>query len=265
MPRRRPNSHLEERVVLSFDFPAPGGAYTPGVATVKTITLPAKASITDETTITAHDGFNTVVFGLDVAGDGVAGDDVTIDLSGGSTAAEMGTLVYTALAASNLKGWTFVDNLDGTITATHRLLGTCGNTAWTVTTDPQVTVVNTVTGADPSFTDSTSADATLKLFKAPRAMEIDKVEILSVTGLAQDASNYFNIKLLNQALVAANFSTLTGANGSLTANTFMAMTLGTLANRSVAADSILSLMLDETGTAVMPHGRLVIHARYVGL
>ncbi len=125
--------------------------YTAAVATTKTITLPAKASITDETLITAYDGFNKVIFGLDVAGDGVAGDDVTINISGATTAADVAALVYTALAASALLGWTFTDNLDGTITAVHRVPGTVGNTAWTVTTDADITVVNTVVGAAASF------------------------------------------------------------------------------------------------------------------
>jgi hypothetical protein len=125
--------------------------YTAAVATTKTLTFPVQASITDETLITAHDGFNTVIFGLDVAGDGVAGDDVTINISGATTAADVAALVYTALVASNLKGWVFTDNLDGTITAVHRVPGTVGNTAWTVTTDVDVTVVNTVTGAAASF------------------------------------------------------------------------------------------------------------------
>lgn len=125
--------------------------YTAAVPTTKTITFPAKASITDETTIRAKDGFNEVLFGLDVAGDGVAGDDVTVDLSGATTAAEVAALFYTALGASALKGWTYTDNLDGTITAVHKVPGTIGNEAWTVTTDEDITVVNTVAGAAASF------------------------------------------------------------------------------------------------------------------
>ncbi len=270
--KQRPNRHLQQEFVVSYDWPSNGAftadSFTAAVATVKTITLPAKASITDETTIRAYDGFNEVLFGLDVAGDGVAGDDVTIDISPATTAAEVAAIVYTALVASALKGWTFVDNLDGTITATHRVPGTVGNTAWVITTDSDITVVNTTAGAAAShvagsFTAGTTADAVIKLFKADRACELVKAEVISPTGLTQDASNYFNIKVKNGSNVAANWSTLTGAEGTLTADTFKTMTLGTLANRSFAAGDVLSVQFDETGTADLPPGRLSLHLRYV--
>jgi len=260
--RRRPNNHIQEAVALTFDFPISSTAFSPGVKAIKILTFPAKASITDETLLTIRDGLGAVhVLGLDVAGDGVSGDDVTVDISSGSSAASVAALVYTELVALG-QAWDFVDNLNGTITATHQYQGTFGNVSWDVTTDPDITVSLDRTGTDPTFGE-TVADTTSKLFKAPRDMVIDGVDLLSLSGLAEDVSNFFNVKILNDALVAANWSTETGEEGSIPANQFVSLTLGSLANRSVASGDVISVSFDETGVATLPPGRITIHGRYV--
>lgn len=108
-----------------------------------------------------------------------------------------------------------------------------------------------------------TGDTTVKLLKASRAMVIDSVDYINPTGLAEDASNYFDVQVLKGSVVAASKNTKTGEGGTLAADTFVALTPALLANRTVAAGDIISLKLDETGTATLPAGRVVIHGRYV--
>lgn len=108
-----------------------------------------------------------------------------------------------------------------------------------------------------------SADTTIKLWKLRKRFIIDKVQYINVTGLAEDAANYFNIKVLIAAVVAANWSTETGQEGTIAANTFVAPTLAAAASRVGALDAEISLVLDEDGTATLPAGRIVIEGRYL--
>jgi hypothetical protein len=77
------------------------------------------------------------------------------------------------------------------------------------------------------------------------------------TGLAADAANYFTVKVLNGAAVAASWSTQTTGDGALGADVPVALNLQS-ANVVVPANTKLSLQLDETGTATLPAGRVVI-------
>jgi hypothetical protein len=109
-----------------------------------------------------------------------------------------------------------------------------------------------------------TADTTIKLWKVPRRFRIDRVMYINQTGLAQDATNFFAIKLMNGATVMASWSTETGQQGTLTADTFVQLVnSGTDANLVAAADDVLSVQFDESGTATLPAGRLVIEGRYV--
>lgn len=112
-----------------------------------------------------------------------------------------------------------------------------------------------------------TADTTVKLDKIPsgQKLRIDSVQYVNPTGLATDAANYFNIKILKgAATVVANWSTLTGAEGTIAANTFVSLTMSsTDADKVFTAADELSYFLDETGTATLPAGRIVIRGRYV--
>lgn len=113
-----------------------------------------------------------------------------------------------------------------------------------------------------------TADTTAKVFKvrADRAFKLERVDYVNPTGLAQDATNFFNIKLQTGAgpTVLANWSTETGQQGTLTADTFVALVLNaTPANLILAPGAEVSLFLDESGTATLPAGKLVIHGRYL--
>ena len=87
----------------------------------------------------------------------------------------------------------------------------------------------------------------------------------NVTGLAADVTNYFNIKVQMSTgpVVAANWSTETGQEGTITADTPADLTLGSLANRTVEGGERLEVFYDETNTAVLPAGTIQITGRLV--
>jgi hypothetical protein len=112
-----------------------------------------------------------------------------------------------------------------------------------------------------------TADTTWKFFKVPagRKLRIDQVDYINATGLAEDATNIFALLLKADATTVASLSTDSAAatDASIPANTFVALTLAADAALVAAADAVLSLTADEGGTATLPAGRLVVHARYV--
>jgi hypothetical protein len=111
-----------------------------------------------------------------------------------------------------------------------------------------------------------TADLTVKLFKVPagRKLRIDAVDYINPAGLAEDAANYFNLQLKNGSTVIGNWSTETGQEGTLTADTFVAFDMSdTDADLVLDPTEILSIVFDETGTATLPAGRLVVRGRWV--
>jgi hypothetical protein len=111
---------------------------------------------------------------------------------------------------------------------------------------------------------SEAADATVKIYKVPagRKFRLDKARYINPTGLVQDAANYFNIKVLKTTTVMANWSTLTGQQGSIAADTFVDLVLSaTDANRVAAGDEVISVFFDEGGDTTLPAGRLVLEGR----
>lgn len=111
-----------------------------------------------------------------------------------------------------------------------------------------------------------TADTPVKLLKVPagKKFRLDKAEYINPTGLAQDAANYFAIEVKKDATVMASWSTLTGAQGTIAADTFVDLVKsGTDANLVAAAGAIISVNFDETGVQTLPAGRIVVHGRYV--
>jgi len=110
-----------------------------------------------------------------------------------------------------------------------------------------------------------SATTTTKLLTTQRSMRIDKVEYINPTGYTQDATNYFTIALKQGATAIATWSCLTGANGTIAADTFVNPTLSaTDADRAPLAGVVLSLALTKFAVAAnLPAGRIVVHGRYV--
>lgn len=112
------------------------------------------------------------------------------------------------------------------------------------------------------FAAATADSLANQVYKALTDLEVVKAEVLSVTGLAAHATAYFTITIKNGATVIATWSTLLGAEGTLTANTFMAMTLAAaISDRRALEGDVLTLSLDETGDTTLPAGRVVLHCR----
>jgi len=109
------------------------------------------------------------------------------------------------------------------------------------------------------------ADRTDKLWKLPRAFRVERVLYVNPTGLVEHAANFFVIKLTKGATVVASWSTETGQEGTLTADTFVELTLSsTDANLVFAAGDEMKLFLDEAaGVATLPAGRLVVEGFYL--
>lgn len=111
-----------------------------------------------------------------------------------------------------------------------------------------------------------TADATSKFFKnrSDRNFLVESVNYVNPTGLAADPTNFFNIKVLkNGATTVANWSTETGQQGTLTADTWVAFVNAALANRLLAPSDTMELFADEGGNTTLPPGRLVVHGRYI--
>lgn len=116
---------------------------------------------------------------------------------------------------------------------------------------------------------STAATATEKLgWTVPtgRKLRIDRVMYNNPTGLAADASNYFTIALkgVTSGTVYASWSTLSTAQGALTADTPVTLVLNaTDANLVAAAGEFLQATYTKTGTQTLPAGCLTIDARLI--
>ena len=111
---------------------------------------------------------------------------------------------------------------------------------------------------------STAATETLKFHYCAHPFRVERADIVNPTGLVADASNYFVITLQDGATVMATWSTLTGANGSLPANTFTQLVNSAVSGAlDAAAGDTLSMVLTLHGTQTLPAGRLVLHGRYL--
>lgn len=96
-----------------------------------------------------------------------------------------------------------------------------------------------------------------KLFAVPagQTWRLKRVQYVNPTGLAQDAANYFVLSIKQSSALLAKWSTLTGVEGTLTADTFVEWTLSaTDADLVLEPTDEIVLLLDETGTASLPAG-----------
>lgn len=227
------------------------------------ITCTAKANYIDgENMAVIKDAFgNTYTFEADPAGDGATG--TAVDISGSTTAADVGTVLYGVLAASGLAdSVSFVDNLDGTISLTHKHAGNVFNTTITENVaNAGHTVAGFTGGQDREFT----ATDTLKLMTAARRMRIDQVEFVLPDGFTEHATNFWDLELKKDSTVVAEYSTDSADEGTVTADTLTDMTLSaTDANLVVDATDVLSLVVTKNASAAdLPPGQLFIHGRYV--
>ncbi len=110
-----------------------------------------------------------------------------------------------------------------------------------------------------------AADTTVPLFKnrTDRHMRITAIDYYNATGLAEDATNFFELVVRDAAgtKVYGSWSTETDEEGTIAAATYVSLTLG--ANLVVAPGEEVVLLLDETETATLPAGSVTIHAEYI--
>jgi hypothetical protein len=110
-----------------------------------------------------------------------------------------------------------------------------------------------------------TADTTTTEWAVPsdRSFILDKAQYYNATGLANHATDFFNVKVLAGATVMANWSTETGQEGTATADTVLNMTLAAESARVCAPGTAVKLFLDESGTATLPAGKVILHGRYL--
>jgi len=113
--------------------------------------------------------------------------------------------------------------------------------------------------ANGSLTD----DATVKLMAPSRRFKIDAVKYINPTGLVEDDTNFFNIKVMIEAVLAANWSTDDAEEGTIAADTFVDLTLAANSARVGAKDDEISVVFDEDGAATLPAGLLTIECSYL--
>ncbi len=263
---KRPNNPWQERFELTFEHPG-----VAPVAATCLVTVDTNANMADGNIVTINSGIRKIVYEYDKSANGIAVTSVGTAppraawAAGAGTAAQSATTLATAIAA-----WqpeiTVVDNADGTLTLTNRVLGTIGNNTNSCTSVGTLAITNFAGGVDAG---SHNATYTKKLMTAQRGMKIDKVEYINPTGLTGHATLYWEVALKKGSTVIGQWSTDSDVvgEGTLTANTFVNLTLSTTAADLVAVtDDVISLALTKVSTAAnLPAGRIVVHGRYTSL
>jgi hypothetical protein len=113
-------------------------------------------------------------------------------------------------------------------------------------------------------------DQQTKMFKTPsdRYFVVTGVDYVNPTGLAAHNDNHAIIALKHGSgpVVAASWNTdgdAVGAEGTITADTTIALTLGSLANRTVPPSTQVFLSVAETGTTTVPAGRIAVKGYWI--
>ena len=119
-----------------------------------------------------------------------------------------------------------------------------------------------------AFFDHPQANATIehkvdKPFGEPRPWRVDSVRYVNPTGLPEDAADYFEIDVLVGGVVAASWSTETGADGSIPADTWVDLEVVDSPDAVGDPGDELSLRLVRNGVAVLPAGRIQCEGRYL--
>lgn len=110
---------------------------------------------------------------------------------------------------------------------------------------------------------SLAADTTVVLDTPVRRFRVVQGRYYNATGLAEDVTNFFNIKVLLGAVIAANWSTETGQEGTIAAATTVTLSAPSdISDAAAVGGTVLSVLYDETGTATLPAGRLVLDCEY---
>lgn len=97
-----------------------------------------------------------------------------------------------------------------------------------------------------------------------RSYRVERVELMVDATYAADPANFYTFTLQKGATVIATWSTLTGQQGTLTANVPGLMVLSvTDANLVLAGGDVLSLVATKAAAAANITPRVVVHGKYV--
>lgn len=260
---RRKNQFLAEPAQIHCESGVQAIASTSPVAAAGSITVDTNANMADGDTVTLDDGFRKVTYEYDKTANGVAAGNVNW-AAGAGTAAQSAATLKTAINA-NQTAFTVTDNLNGTLTITHKWPGVGGNVTWTKSSASALAVTGMSGGTDAAMAATVAATTTQKFCKVPRIFAVDTVEWLTPTTVTQDAANYWTIALKNGSTVVASWSTLTGAQGTITGGTGVTLVnSATEANLVFAAGDTMSLVMTKTGSpSPLPPGRMTVHGHYV--
>jgi hypothetical protein len=187
-----------------------------------------------------------------------------LDISGETTAADVGVVIDAAINALTEVKITSTDNLDGTLSLANDEKGLHGNTAQVISeTGSTLMALTDMTGG--ANADESGATLAVKLFTAQRKFKVDKVEYINPTGLAAHAANFWDIGIKADATSMAEWSTDSAAEGALGADTVNECTLSaTVANRVAAKDAVISFYATKNASAAnLPAGRIIVHGRYL--
>ncbi len=262
MPEPLQPQPFQEHERISFAFP--GSGFTAAVAATGLITCATNANMADTDFITIGDGMNpAVLYEYDKSANGVTAGRVNW-AAGATSAADVAATLKTAIDA-NQPGITVTDNLDGTLTLTHKWPGLGGNVTITeAVTHASFTVAGMSGGLAEVATGLTST-TTYKFETVGGTVRFDKIEIFNPTGFAAHGSAYWTLALKAGTKTLGTWSTLSSAEGTITADVAALMTLAaTDTNRIGAAGDVMSLVITKTGSpAAFPPGRITAHARRV--
>lgn len=113
--------------------------------------------------------------------------------------------------------------------------------------------------------DQLTADAASKVWKnhPTLSFRVDKAYYVNPTGLAAHGTDYVIIALKNGATQITKWSTLTGAEGTIAADTYVTLTNSSTESELILAPGdVLTLDIDAHGSPTLPPGRVVLHGRY---
>jgi len=191
---------------------------------------------------------------------GEDGDDLAITFADGSDVdeGEWDESSAPELTFTFKDGVTTVADFEAAIAASEWIQVATAGTALNVlaTTDDEFSSENLASGAEV-------VTRTDKFFKATRKMAVKRIQYINPTGVAADADDYVELSFLKNAVEIAAWSTKTGEEGALTANTILEPTIdGLLAG--LAVDDVLAVKFLEVAELTdVPAGRLTVELVYL--
>jgi len=216
---------------------------------------PLTAATLDLGTVTTN--VDTVIAAAEAGADG---NSTTIAfVADGTGAGTLDESAFPDIVFHFENGVTTVANFETAVGASTNLVvdtaGTGGNLL--ATGDDEFAAENLTGGLDAEV-------ITAKIWKLGKRYRIDRVSYINPTGLAESATDYIDISLRSGATVIASWSTADSAEGTLTADTFVELTLSaTDANLVLDVDDELVFHTVPTGDVTLPAGTLLIEGRYV--